>query len=120
MADFWGVHNILPEFDDDKGTSLVLVNSDKGKEIFSLIVDQIKYEKVDIGEAISYNSAAVKSAVENPKREYFFMDLARSADIIQLLTEYTKVTFTTKIYRKLRFQLSRIKRTLLRCNLIKQ
>lgn len=29
LADFWGVQNLLPEIDDDKGVSLVIINSDK-------------------------------------------------------------------------------------------
>lgn len=32
IADFWGIQNIASELDDDKGTSLVLVNSNKGKK----------------------------------------------------------------------------------------
>lgn len=30
IADFWGVQNYYPEFDDDKGIGLVLVNTEKG------------------------------------------------------------------------------------------
>lgn len=35
VADFWGIQNELPEMDDDKGTSFVLVHSEKGKKIIS-------------------------------------------------------------------------------------
>ena len=31
IADFWGVQNYYPEFDDDKGVGLVLVNTEKGR-----------------------------------------------------------------------------------------
>ena len=31
IADFWGVQNYYPEFDDDKGIGLVLVNTEKGR-----------------------------------------------------------------------------------------
>lgn len=31
LADFWGIEHIDPQMDEDKGTSLVLVNSPKGK-----------------------------------------------------------------------------------------
>ena len=31
IADFWGVHNFYPEFDDDKGVGLILLNSEKGE-----------------------------------------------------------------------------------------
>ena len=26
LADFWGIESVLPEMDDDKGTSLVIIN----------------------------------------------------------------------------------------------
>lgn len=34
MGDFWGIEQVYPELDDNKGTSLILLNSDKGKEAF--------------------------------------------------------------------------------------
>lgn len=35
IADCWGVGKFYPEFSDDKGISLVLVNSEKGRSFFS-------------------------------------------------------------------------------------
>ena len=55
LADFWGIENIAPEMDDDKGTSLVIINSEKGKKIFEQIKDKINYKQVDFEEAIRYN-----------------------------------------------------------------
>ena len=37
LADYWGIWNHYPQWDDDKGTSLVLVNSSKGLQQFSLL-----------------------------------------------------------------------------------
>ena len=34
IGDFWGIQNYHPEFDDDKGIGLILINTDKGLEIF--------------------------------------------------------------------------------------
>ena len=34
LGDFWGVKNVFPEIDDDKGVSIVVVHSLSGKEIF--------------------------------------------------------------------------------------
>lgn len=113
LADFWGIENILPSLDDDKGTSLILVNSDKGKEIFLAAADKMEYKKIDIDQAIVYNSAAIKSVAYNPKRDKFFRDLPETADIIQLIAKYTKVSFPRKVYRKVRLLLSRIKRKIL-------
>ncbi len=110
LADFWGIESILPSYDDDQGTSLILVNSNKGKEIFLAAADRMKYEKVDIDQAIMYNTAAIKSVACNSKRDKFFRDLLDSADIRQLIAKYTKVSFSRKVYIKVRLLLSRIKR----------
>lgn len=37
IADYWGISRNAPEFDDDKGCSLVLVHTEKGKALFDAI-----------------------------------------------------------------------------------
>lgn len=75
LADFWGIENIMPEMDDDKGTSLLIVNSDRGNELFESIKNQIEFRKADLKEAIKYNPSMNYSVVHNPKRKSFFDDL---------------------------------------------
>ena len=113
MADFWGVDNILPGFDDDKGTSLILINSEKGAAIFSSIKAYVKCKVVNINQAILYNSSATKSVDYNAKRDKFFEELSNSLDTIQLIEKYTKISLSRKGYKKARLYLSRIKRKLL-------
>lgn len=48
IADCWGVEKAVPEFDDDKGCSLVLINSEKGASIFKCVTQMIKYSEVDL------------------------------------------------------------------------
>lgn len=75
LADFWGIEFIIPEMDDDKGTSLIFVNSSKGQAILEKISDKIIYKEVDIHQAVTYNPAVIKSANYNRKRYNFFKDL---------------------------------------------
>ena len=79
LADFWGIENVAPEMDDDKGTSLVFVNSEKGKELFEEILNGMIYKEVDINEAAKYNSAAYES-VKMPKNREKFMKLIDNAE----------------------------------------
>ena len=37
IADFWGIQNIHPDLDDDLGTSLLLINTLKGKKILEFV-----------------------------------------------------------------------------------
>lgn len=43
IGDFWGIEKTMPSFADDKGVSLVLINSKKGKRIIEAISDDIEY-----------------------------------------------------------------------------
>ena len=43
IGDFWGIQQFYPEFDDDKGVSLVLCNTAKGSKYFN----EINVEKIE-------------------------------------------------------------------------
>ena len=34
MGDFWGIEKAMPDWDDQIGTSMILLNSPKGKQLF--------------------------------------------------------------------------------------
>lgn len=103
IADFWGIQNILPEFDDDKGTSLVIVNSDKGDRMMEQIKDNLMWAEVDTLTAVSYNSAMLNSVTAHPKREEFLNKLD-SVQFDRLINEYavTKRTFKSIVKSVLR------------------
>lgn len=45
IADFWGIENCMPEFDDNKGTSLILINTLKGIDLFDRIKENLVYRE---------------------------------------------------------------------------
>ena len=70
LGDFWGIQNVLPLFDDDKGVNAVLLHSEKGMEYYLKInADNIEVSMQDI---INGNPAYIKSVGSNPLREQFF------------------------------------------------
>lgn len=99
LADFWGIQNVLPDMDDDKGTSLIFVNSKNGQEIFNSISCGIKFKEVDINEAVKYNSSAIKSVSKNPNRDYFFAEL-NNLEFNQLVNKYCTDKLDTRIKNK--------------------
>lgn len=74
LGDFWGVDTFYPELYDNQGTSLVMVNSLKGKRLFNYAKKQLKYKAVKINKAVWYNSAVVSSIGFNQNRSAFFKD----------------------------------------------
>lgn len=102
LADFWGIESVLPEMDDDKGTSLVIVNSEKGKKIFESVKDKIEYQKVDFDDAISHNPSMVSSSKQDFNREKFFENLD-TMPFDKLVSKYTyKPNFFRKVINKVK------------------
>ena len=109
LADYWGVQNKHPEFDDDKGVSLVLVNSKKGQYIFNKISDKIEMIESDLDYAVSCNPCIVRPVKYNDKREKFFKTINES-NLNDVINRYTKVSIVKKVLFKIRYILSKIKR----------
>ena len=77
IADFWGIQNVIPSMDDDRGTSLVLVNTKKGESIIPF--GRITHAAANM-DALRYNAAYFNSAKPNPKRDEFFAAYSNGKD----------------------------------------
>lgn len=76
LADFWGIENIDPMMDQDKGTSLVMINSDKGQRLFDVIKDKVEWRQFSVDDARKGNPAMDISLIPNSNnRADFFRDL---------------------------------------------
>ena len=54
-------NNVLPEMNDNKGTSLSLANLDKGRKVFADISERLIFREMDLNSAIQYNSPMLTS-----------------------------------------------------------
>ena len=86
---------------DDKGTSLIFVNSDKGQDVFDGIIKNIKYAQVDINEAVKYNTSAY-SAVYKPIRRKRYMQRIGKEDFENITKKYKKLSIEDKVILKLK------------------
>lgn len=75
IADFWGIESVAPEMNDNKGTSLVLLRTEKGNEIFAQIKAGIKIKEVSYQDAIKGNPSEYISVERPREREEFFLDM---------------------------------------------
>lgn len=48
IADYWGIERNIKEFADDRGCSLVLIHTDKGKMLFESVQDIVDYRKTNL------------------------------------------------------------------------
>ena len=68
IGDFWGIWDIEPEMDDNKGTSVVLVQTPRGQGLLARIADQLILKSVTLKEAGRQNGAMLNAARSNPRR----------------------------------------------------
>lgn len=101
LADFWGIENICPELDDDKGTSLVIVHSEKGKQWLEAIAQNMKIKEVSIEDAVTYNPSMLHAVQKNNKRIQFEEEFS-SKEIYKLLNRYCSIFIGKKIFRKIK------------------
>lgn len=76
LGDWWGIDSLMPEIDDDRGVSVVTVNTEKGKTILNNIEAQL-YE-MPYDELASHNPAFVRSAEVPANRNAFFAQDGRT------------------------------------------
>lgn len=68
IGDFWGIWDIAPEMDDNKGTSVILAHSFRGTELLSQISDQLVLKEVTLEEASRQNQAMLKTLSPSNRR----------------------------------------------------
>ena len=76
IGDFWGIEKYSKNHRSNLGSSLVLINSKKGKAFFEKAKRRVNSEPASLEWALAGNPALVKSITKlSDKREEFFEDL---------------------------------------------
>ena len=109
IGDSWGIENYKPHMDDNKGTSVVLVHTDKGHKFFDNIKDKMIYEKAEIDKILPPTSDSRKSVTMHEKREQFFKMLEQGKSI-ENMANLIKPTIGQRCKYKCKNILYRIKR----------
>ncbi|WP_303888045.1 Coenzyme F420 hydrogenase/dehydrogenase, beta subunit C-terminal domain [Thomasclavelia spiroformis] len=101
LADFWGVKDSYPDLYNSKGTSLIFINSEKGKKLFNSVKENIKYEKVELKKIINKNSTISKSAYLPNNRGDFFKEI-NDKNFRKVTNKYVHIPWKLKFKRKLK------------------
>lgn len=99
IADFWGIQKFYPEFDDDKGISLIVVHTIRGKNTIKIISNQmitIESNKA-VATVSNYSYSQSVSLPRNYSLFWKFYHKTKSVDIS--VKKAIRITFITKIKR---------------------
>lgn len=110
IADFWGINEVAPDMNDGMGTSLVLVRTEKGKDIFEKITTNMNLKEVPYEDGVRGNPAEYKSCVRPIQRNRFFDDMHNMSfeELEQKYAASIKVSFATRVKRKLKKAIKRV------------
>ena len=110
IADYWGVEKEVPTMDDDKGTGLVLINTEKGEKTFENI--NAFCQETNATNALRHNHFYSHSVTSHPKRTDFFLQLDKEESCIKLINECLAPNFKTKVRLFPSFLKQQVKRML--------
>lgn len=101
IADFWGIEYVAPEMNDKKGTSLVLIRTEKGNRLFQQIKREVKLKEVLYDDGVKYNSSEYLSAARPVQRDTFFEDMNRM-EFTLLSKKYLSEPLKSKVKRMIK------------------
>ena len=114
IADFWGINNVAPDMDDGLGTSLVLIRTAKGNELFESANRNMKMKEVSYEDGVKGNPAEYKSCARPSQRDKFFEDM-RTMGFDDLKEKYAvpiQYSLKIRVKRKIKTTVKRILRVI--------
>lgn len=106
LGDFWGVDRVLPNMDDNRGTSAMIVRTDKGIELLNALEKRadLVIEETDYESMISYNNGLIAIPRKHILRKRFFNKLDTTDNISGLINSCLSVPIFFKIINKLKYK----------------
>ena len=106
LGDCWGIQDIQPSMDDNKGISAVMIHTEKGEKLFESL--HVMKRRIDYNEIKQHNKAVFKSAVLHSERDTFFKKIIVSENVNDCLKEYTQLSLRERI-TKMKSIMSKLK-----------
>ena len=93
IADFWAINHFLPDENDHKGYSLLMIHSNK------IDIEKLHAINIDDEQVYKSNVTIYKSPIETQTRESFFIECNKfpSKNLIYLINKYATVSFVKRI-----------------------
>lgn len=90
MADLWGVKEVMPDMYDEKGVSLLMVNSAKADAAFKDLAVNLLYKDISLEAASKYNPYFLRSTSPSPCREEFFKSFRKGESFYKIMSRYKR------------------------------
>ena len=96
IGDCWGIENHMPDMDDDKGTSVIMVHSSNGERMLEGVRGNLRLREANLDTVLPPTADSRKSVEMHPNRQKYFEGVKRGASFSKLYRYVTK-NFLQKI-----------------------
>lgn len=108
IGDSWGIEKYMPDMDDDKGTSVILVHSSNGEKLFKAIRNSLIVREAKLDEVLPVTADSRKSVEMHPNRRKFWKGVERG-ECIEILYGYIQKSFIQRAVCFIRYIAIRLK-----------
>lgn len=101
LGDLWGVHIYCPElYGNNGGSSLVVCNTEKGKEVFKIAQEKMYGHELEFEDALKYQGPMRQPIADNPQRDEFMKDLQSNMSFKAINKKWAKRPTLKLIFQK--------------------
>ncbi|MGM9550804.1 MAG: Coenzyme F420 hydrogenase/dehydrogenase, beta subunit C-terminal domain [Clostridia bacterium] len=90
IGDSWGIEKYMPDMDDDKGTSVILVHSENGSQMLDKIKEDLNIKEAILDKALPEGAESRRSVRMHPNRKKFYRGVEKGESFDTLCTYLKK------------------------------
>ncbi len=99
LGDYWGIREAVPGFDDNRGVSLVLINDDRGKELFAQVRGSLEAAETPVESCLQ---PPLQAPPEKPADRAAFWRRFRTEPFVHIARKYGGYGILNRIRNKFR------------------
>lgn len=109
IGDCWGIDKLMPDMDDDQGTSVILVHTPKGRQLLDAIRDKLVLRNAELDQVLPPSAESRRSVEMHPNRKKYWEGVERGENmdvlcgylrksLVQRAMSFGKYVITRYIY----------------------
>ena len=108
IGDSWGIEKYMPDMDDDKGTSIILVHSSNGEKMLEAIRTNLIIKEAKLDEILPPTADSRKSVEMHPNRKKYWEGV-KSGESFDTLYRYVQKSILQRVIILFRYMTIRLK-----------
>ena len=106
VGDCWGIDAVMPEMDDDTGTSVILVHTDKGQAVLDAMQDAMTVKRAELDAVLPASADSRRSVPMHPNRKKYLAGLRRG-ESFSALHRYVRKSYFQRLTGLMRYLLKK-------------